>query len=88
MIATSPNFALLDVSRPDVARLVAAMVTAQKALVPLSETGCRSRRRRQMQQQSAPAALDRFAPVQRGLWPAARQRTRPDAGICGGEVSC
>jgi hypothetical protein len=87
MIATSPNFALLDVSRPDVARLVAAMVTAQKALVPLSETGCRSRRRRQMQQQIAPAASGRLVPKRNVRRLAARQRPRPDAEIAfGGRV--
>jgi hypothetical protein len=32
MTATSPNFALLDVSRPEVARLIAAMVQARDAV--------------------------------------------------------
>jgi hypothetical protein len=32
MTATSPNFALLDASRPEVARLIAAMVQARDAI--------------------------------------------------------
>ena len=32
MTVTSPNFALLDVSRPEVARLIAAMVQAREAV--------------------------------------------------------
>jgi hypothetical protein len=32
MTATSPNFALLDANRPEVARLIAAMVQARDAV--------------------------------------------------------
>jgi hypothetical protein len=40
-----------------------------------------------MQQQIAPAAWDRLAPLRDATPPGARQRPRPDAEIVGGEVS-
>src|SRR5262245_52026575 len=64
-----------------------AAQVAPKALVRLSETGCRSRRRRQMQQQIAPAASDRLVPKRNARRSAAWQRPRPDAENFGGEVS-
>ena len=58
-----------------------------RATAQLSEHKCRWCSRQGNQPLSAPAASDSFAPKRRATQPAARQRLRPDARICGGEVS-
>src|SRR6516225_5590260 len=48
---------------------------------------CRLLLRRQSLRSDAPAASGRLAPKRSATQPAARPRPRPDARICGGEVS-
>src|SRR5215475_8307664 len=49
--------------------------------------GCRPRCRSPTRRRSVPAAPDRLAPKQSATLLAARQRPRPGARMCGGEVS-
>src|SRR6516225_3905639 len=57
--------------------------TAGPAAVPRCRARCRAENRREC----APAAWDRLARKQSARQLAARRRPRPDARICGGEVS-
>src|SRR5439155_6339515 len=60
---------------------------APTAIDPSDARGCRPIRREQTQQSSALAATDRLAPTRCATRPAAQQRLRPYARMCGGEVS-
>src|SRR5215475_10620002 len=57
------------------------------AIVPTSAPECRTRHRGESRRSPAPAAMDRFAPLQSTRRPAAWQRLLTDGENFGGEVS-
>src|SRR5262249_59581900 len=61
---------------------------APTAIAPSDAQWCRHCRQRESRPTSAPAVTDKFAHSRSATWSAARRRSRPDAEIVGGEVSC
>src|SRR5262249_3896921 len=60
---------------------------ALTAIVQSAGRRCRLDRPGQSRQQGVPVAMDRLAPMQYGTRLVARRHLRPDARMCGGEVS-
>jgi ABC-type uncharacterized transport system substrate-binding protein len=89
MVPAADSLALLvNPTSPALAEAQSKDLQAAARALGLRLHVLRMRRQARPARSGAPAASDRLAPAQLATRPAARQRPRPDARMCGGEVSC